>query len=368
MPALALGGNTDEPDQFTESALSLIKSHGPWPPQIEKDPSNLFSKDTSAIRFGAQLFEEAGFSSNNAIACSTCHIPGNQFIDSRKTGTGLGKLTRNTMSLENTVFNRWYGWDGGSDSLWMQTIRPIQSDVEMNGVSRIRETLLNVKDYLHQFETLTNQKIESFNDEELLVLVAKILAAYQETLVSRVTSFDRYRQALLKQDPAGMAEYPENAKKGLKIFVGKGRCSLCHFGPNFTNNEFADIGIPHFTENGVDKGRFGGIENLKRSKFTLLGIYTDDASRKSADKTRFLKRRHDSFGQFRVPSLRSIDKTGPYMHNGSVSSLEGVIDHYSELNMERLHTQGESVLQPLNLSTAEKKQLFAFLQTLSSDK
>jgi cytochrome c peroxidase len=198
-----------------------------------------------------------------------------------------------------------------------------------------------------------------------MVNVAKSLAAFQETIVSGKSSFDMFRDALAAKGPAGIAGYPEAARRGLKLFVGKGRCDLCHFGANFTNGEFHDIGLPHFPEPGrVDKGRYGGIQQLRKSRFNLLGPFNDDKLRATAGFTRHVRLTPKNWGEFRVPSLRNAAKTAPYMHDGSKATLEDVVDHYSEIPEDRLHQDGEKLLRPLNLTVAEKADLVAFLKTL----
>ena len=198
-----------------------------------------------------------------------------------------------------------------------------------------------------------------------MVNVAKALAAFQETIVSGKSSFDMFRDGLAAEDPAGIAGYPEAARRGLKLFVGKGRCDLCHFGANFTNGEFHDIGLPHFPEPGrVDKGRYGGIQQLRKSRFNLLGPFNDDKLRATAGFTRHVRLTPKNWGEFRVPSLRNAARTAPYMHDGSKATLEDVMNHYSEIPEDRLHQDGEKLLRPLNLTDAEKADLVAFLKTL----
>ena len=163
-------------------------------------------------------------------------------------------------------------------------------------------------------------------------------------------------------DPA----YPAAAQRGLKIFVGKGNCSVCHFGPQFTNGEFADTGVPFFVAPGkVDPGRQGGIEKLKQNPFNLLGRYNDERSGASAVKTKHVEVQHRNFGEFRVPGLRGVARTAPYMHNGSLATLADVVRFYSELNEERLHADGEKILKPLHLTPQESEDLRAFLESLS---
>ncbi len=135
-----------------------------------------------------------------------------------------------------------------------------------------------------------------------------------------------------------MARYPLAAQRGLQIFVGKGNCSVCHFGPNFTSGEFEDAGVPHFAEKGrVDPGRHGGIAALQASPFNLLGPYNDDPEGAAGVPTRHVEQLHRNWGEFRVPSLRNVALTAPYMHNGSLATLGDVVRHYSELDEERLH-------------------------------
>jgi cytochrome c peroxidase len=203
------------------------------------------------------------------------------------------------------------------------------------------------------------------SDEEVLVDTGKALAAFQETLVSARTPFDDFRDALQRGEPD--PAYPAAAQRGLKIFVGKGNCSVCHFGPRFTNGEFADTGVPFFVAPGkVDPGRQAGIEKLKQNPFNLLGRYNDDRSGASEVKTKHVEVQHRNFGEFRVPSLRGVAQTAPYMHNGSLSTLADVVKFYSELNEERLHSDGEKILKPLHLTPREAEDLRVFLESLSA--
>src|SRR5690606_8874059 len=162
------------------------------------------------------------------------------------------------------------------------------------------------------------------------------------------------------------ARYPLDAQRGLRIFIGKGNCSVCHFGPNFTNGEFADVGVPFFVGRGaVDSGRHGGIRALKASRYNLLSRWNDDPTRRTAAKTRHVVAQHRNFGEFRVPSLRNVALTAPYMHNGRLATLHDVVRHYSEIDLDRLHSDGERILQPLHLDAREIDDLVAFLESLS---
>ena len=179
------------------------------------------------------------------------------------------------------------------------------------------------------------------------------------------TAFDEFRDALVKGDKAGIAKYPESATRGLQIFIGKGSCNTCHVGPAFSNGEFHDTGIPFFIEPGrVDPGRHEGIKKLLSSRHNLLGKYNDDATRSSATGTRHVVLEHRNFGEFKTPSLRNLALTAPYMHNGRLATLRDVVNHYSSISPDRLHSDGEAILKPLRLGETETQDLIAFLQSL----
>ena len=124
--------------------------------------------------------------------------------------------------------------------------------------------------------------------------------------------------------------------------------------------------MPHFIEPGrVDPGRHGGIRKLHQSPYTLLGRFNDDAQRSTAAKTRYVLLRQSNFGEFRVPGLRNVALTAPYMHAGSLETLADVVRHYSTIDEERLHAGGELILRRLDLSAREQVDLVAFLETLT---
>lgn len=202
-----------------------------------------------------------------------------------------------------------------------------------------------------------------------MVNVAKALAAFQETIATDRTPFDDFRDALARGDAAGVARYPAAAQRGLKLFVGKGQCSACHLGPNFTSGEFEDAGVSYFAEKGrVDQGRFGGIAALLASRFTLTGRYNDDPTKAPGIATRHVEQLHRTWGEFRVPSLRNVARTAPYMHAGSLATLTDVVRHYSEVSEERLHgLPGQTLVRPLRLTPQERDDLVAFLETLTAE-
>jgi cytochrome c peroxidase len=354
------------PSPLTDAQIPRIVALGPWPPPAAPDPSNRVAGRPAAVAFGQRLFNEPALSANGGIACATCHQAARGFSDGLPRGVGLQRGDRNTPGLLNVDQQRWFGWDGAHDSLWAQSLRPLLDPREMGGglgsVAQAVRTTPALRDgYRAAFGEPPGPE-----DERVAVDAAKALAAYQATLRSGRTPFDHFRDAVARGDRAAAARYPMAAQRGLAIFVGKGRCWVCHGGPAFSNGEFHDIGRPHFAEAGrVDPGRHGGIRQLQASRYNLLGPYNDDPARTTATSTRHVAPEHRNWGEFKVPSLRNLGLTAPYFHDGGAATLRDVLRHYSELNEERLHADGEKLLVPLKLTEAETDDLLAFLDTLN---
>ena len=347
-----------------------ILRHGPWPAPWSRDPSNRVSGKPAAIELGERLFFEPRLSPSGKVLCSTCHAPFRGWQDGRARALGhTDEVERNTPSVLNVRYGRWFGWDGAGDSLWAQSIRPILDAREMGGSVAQAAALVRGDPGLScRFEKVFGAL--SRDDGSILAAIGKALAAFQETLVTGRTPFDDFRDALQRGDVEAMQRYPAAAQRGLRLFVGKGNCSACHSGPAFTNGEFHDTGVPFFVGGGgVDPGRHAGIKKLLESEFNLLGRFSDDRSGKAAVKTRHVVAEHRNFGEFKVPSLRNVAVTAPYMHNGSLATLADVVRHYSELSMDRLHADGEKMLlRPLRLTAEESADLVAFLESLTETK
>jgi cytochrome c peroxidase len=356
----------EEITEFTPAELGRIASHGPWPLPWTPDPGNRVSGNPAALRLGHDLFFEPRLSANRRIACASCHKPAQGFQDGRAAARGLVDGVRNTPGLLNVRHQRWFGWDGGHDNLWSASLRPILDTREMGGSAARAARVLRSKAALDCHYRKAFGKPADASDPELLVNIAKAIAAWQETLVSPASPFDLFRDALERKDANAAAAYPAAAKRGLRLFLGRGQCTTCHAGPLFTNGEFGDIGVPFFIKpEGVDPGRQSGIKRLLASPYNLLGAHNDDATQGNATGTKYLRPEHRNFGEFKVPSLRNLKLTAPYMHNGSLATLRDVVRHYSELDEDRLHADGERILKPLRLSEAESSDLVTFLESLS---
>jgi cytochrome c peroxidase len=361
---------------FSPAEQAQIASHGPWPQPRIGDASNRWQEQPSVIEYGRRLFFDRGLSQQGQqgqqgrqgrLACADCHDPRRAFQDGRPVAEGRAAGVRNTPTLLDVAERRWFGWGGAHDSLWAASFAPLVDPREMG--SRVETLAAQVRGEparrrAHQAAFGT---VPAADDRALVVQLAKALAAYQATLRSPRTSFDRFRDALARGDERAAARYPLEAQRGLRLFIGEARCSVCHAGPAFTNDEFADIGVPFFVAGGVDGGRHRGLTTLLASPLNRLGAFNDAgaAADTRALLTRHLKVEPRHFGEFRVPGLRQLTRTAPYMHDGSLATLADVVRHYDRLNEERLHADGERILRPLNLTAQQAQDLQAFLRTLS---
>jgi cytochrome c peroxidase len=353
---------------FSATEQQQIQRHGPWPPAPAFDAGNAQAGKPAAIALGRQLFFDARLSPDGRFACASCHAPQRAFSDGQARAMGRDRLDRNTPTLWNAVHGRWYGWDGAFDSLWSQALHPLRNPREMAGSAAQVQALLQTDPALAcQFQRAFGLAPQANPDAETtLVQAAKALGAFVGSLQSGPTPFDRFRDALARGDARSAARYPLPAQRGLRLFIGRGQCSTCHVGALFSNGEFADIGAPFFVRPGVvDPGRHGGITALRASPYHLLGRHSDAPDGPAALKTRHVDLQHRNFGEFKVPSLRNVANTAPYLHDGQLATLDAVVTHYSTLNLDRLHADGEQILKPLQLDAGERSDLVAFLRSLS---
>ncbi|MBX2878491.1 MAG: hypothetical protein KTR32_01090 [Granulosicoccus sp.] len=353
---------------FSSTELSLLQRFGPWPVSTPPDPGNELSGKVWAEHLGRRLFHDTDLSAERNLSCASCHRESQKFTDGLALAQGRKRHVRNTQGLLDSGLQRWFGWDGGTDSLWSAAMRPLLSDIEMGNSIDSLARRLRGKTYFVQSleESGKGEKIETIPDEDLVVLAAKAIAAYNRTLVSGRTAFDQFRDHLNRGYAADQSDYPEAAQRGLKLFLGEANCHLCHFGPNFSNAEFHDTGRPFFTGVGqVDGGRYEGIKRVRKDRYNLLGPYSHNPAADATRKVETVTLGQVNFGQWRTPSLRNLRYTAPYTHDGSLKTLRDVVDFYADIDPARLHSKGESILKPLDMTEQDRQDLVRFLESLS---
>lgn len=353
---------------FTEAEIMIILSHGPWGGYAPPDPTNRVSGKPEAIELGMRLFFDQRLSGAGTVSCATCHVPERNWTDNLRRSVGMTEMDRNTPTLMNLFGARWYGWDGAADSLWFQSLRPILDERELAATPRHVARLVRSDDQLScRYRKAFGAPPSPTDDDAVLVGVGKALAAFQETLMSGATPFDQFRDALARGAPPSSWRYSEPAQRGLKIFIGKGGCTSCHAGPNFTNGEFFSTGLSGQAPTGKpDPGRRAGIRKLLDNRFNLLGPYNDDATGASAARTRQASFEKAGPGEFKVPSLRNLMLTPPYGRDGQVDTIAEVVRHYAGRDPVRLHAKDGRPGTPLNLTPREQTDLVVFLESLTT--
>ena len=332
--------------------LASIGSLGPWPPPATRDASNRVSGRAEAVALGEVLFHSTRLSNVGGLRCASCHEPWRHFTDGRARALGAEAGARNTPSLLNVRLQHWFGWDGANDSLWSQSIRPMLDVREMRSDAAHVAQALRDDDTLKRLYALAFGRAPPADDEAALVDAGKALAAYQETLASERTPFDAWRDALVRGDTAAAQRYPLAAQRGLRLFVGRGRCVACHAGPNFSDGEFHRSLIVSTLHDGTrDSGRAHGVEKLLASPFARNGRFDDQTNVARAPASQPAEA-----GAFRTPGLREVSATAPYMHDGSVANL---------CNALRPHAALEDRAMPA-LTLAERRDVVAFLRTLAA--
>lgn len=295
---------------------------GPLPTSVPIPATNLNYK--AKVDLGKQLYFDGRLSKNNAISCAFCHNPFTGFADPRQTSIGVGGGVggRQAPSVYNTGFIPLQFWDGRAGSLEEQAIGPIVNPVEMAEThENVVKKLGKIKGYQQQFRAV-------FGTDVNLQGIAEAIAAYERTVVSTNSAFDKY----VLGDTKAM---DEAAIRGMSLFKGKARCILCHNGPNFTDNQFHNLGVPQAGPMKEDLGRF------------------------------YVTRQEQDKGAFKTQTLRSITETAPYMHDGIFKTLEEVVDFLDQGGGQNPNLS--PMVKSLGLSKDEKTDLIAFLKALTGE-
>jgi len=375
----------DWSDEELAALADLRRSHEP----LRADPTNRFADDLAAAELGQRLFFDRRLSADGKVSCATCHDPARKFQDGLPLAKGLGTTARRTMPIAGMAGSPWFFWDGRKDSLWSQALGPLESEVE-HGTTRVevarlvasahRERYERVFGPLPDLEGLPAAATPAGSGERwdawaripperqdavnrVFANVGKAIAAYERRLLPGDTRFDRYVDAVQRGDAEGAARLLTRAEEaGLRLFVGKAQCTRCHNGPDLTNHDFANTGVPAAPGGAEDAGRQGGAGEVLQDEFNCLGRYSD-APPEACRELRALHADGHTRGQLKVPSLRDVADRAPYMHAGQHRTLAEVIAHYDRAPAA---VTGESELSPLGLDARERKDLEAFLGALSA--
>ena len=307
------------------------------------------------VELGRKLFFDPRLSADGTISCASCHDPKFAFTDGRKTAEGIGQRhgPRNTPTLLNAMFNSTLFWDGRAGSLEHQALQPLVDENEMGNQSheQVVKRLNGFAEYREQFKSV-------FGGPVTAELLAKAIAAFERTLVSANAPFDRFQ----KGDRSALSE---QAQRGLTLFRTKARCSVCHSVnqsfPFFTDGNYRNTAVSANVAGFESLSKQASAAMLDRSAFEMLNSHGSKPAL-----GRFLVTQSSvDVGAFRTASLRNIELTAPYFHDGSAATLADVIRYYVRGgNQSAMH---DWELQPINLTEAEQADLIQFLKALTSD-
>lgn len=287
------------------------------------------------VKLGKILFFDPRLSGSDQISCSTCHVPSLNWTDGLKVSVGHGSAqnTRNSPSIENVWFYKSLFWDGRAKNLEEQAQIPLTSEIEMHQDMKILPTKLgSIKGYKKLFK-------KAYGDDKVTKeRIFGSLALFQKTVVSAKTPFDRF----LEGDQNSLTDQQLH---GLHLFRTKARCMNCHHGPLFTDNDFHNLGLANYGKTNQDLGLYNATKNPKDS------------------------------GKFKTPGLRNIMKTGPWFHDGSVKTIDSLMDLYNMGMLVPAYTlaqmddpllpQNDRFLRGIRLSRTEIKALVSFLEAIS---
>ena len=283
------------------------------------------SQKLDRITLGKQLFMDSILSEDYTLSCASCHRPYHAFADTSAVSTGVHgrKGTRNTPSAMNMTMRSSFFWDGRAATLEQQALMPIENPVEMN--LPIDSAIARLRRHTYYSQAF----VEVFGEQPTRENLGLALAEFERTLETS-SAYDRY----MNGDTNAISA---SAKRGLTLFNEKAKCIECHFAADLTGDEFRNIGL------------------YDNRKYKDVGRYSE--TKDSSD-----------LGKFKVPSLRNVAVTAPYMHDGSFRTLAEVIDYYNTPNkfVKRAVNRDTLLNQPLRLTKQEMRDLEAFLHALTA--
>lgn len=313
------------------------------------------------VDLGRKLFFDRRLAFNNTNSCAMCHIE-SQGLTSNQSATAIGmegrSLSRNAPALYNVAYQETLFHDGRESDLAQQAWQPLLSPVEMANpsIGYVVDKIRSFEDYEGLFEAAFDGQSASMQT------VGDALASYQRTLLSGNSRFDQWYYGKNSE-----ALTPDE-KDGFAVFVGKGRCATCHTvgetSALFTDHKFYVTGVGY--RNAVGSG--SRVSKVQLAPGVFIDVKHEDMESFSAPRINDIGRfaitlKEADRWAYKTPSLRNVELTFPYMHDGSLSTLEDVVDFYDQGGIEH---DGERVLERLELTDTEKANLVAFLKTLTS--
>ncbi|WP_299019802.1 cytochrome c peroxidase [uncultured Photobacterium sp.] len=359
------------------------------------DPSNQLLNNPKAELLGKILFFDTQLSRSKQIACATCHQPEHYFSLPTDSDISLDKQVPTLLGVAN--FN-WFMMDGSADSLWAQALIPLEDHIEHGGTrTQYVQYVLNHYPELYQeiFGNLPDQLINSALPAQASPIsqypkeqqqwqqlaphiqkainhvysnIGKLLASYQATLWPKDARFDRFIDQITSTNSPSFSNEQSllnpDEIAGLKLFISeKGQCLRCHNGALFSNGDFHATTVPQ-PHPKADKGRLEGIKQALINPFNCLGEYSDSKPEKCKELIFSKKDGNELKSATKVPILRNIAQTNPYMHSGQFATLNEVLHYYNRATSPfGTHTD----LEPLKLLPYQLNQLEAFLLTLTEE-
>lgn len=274
------------------------------------------------IQLGRQLYFDKRLSSDGTINCASCHIPEKGWADVTPVSEGVAhkKGGRNSPTIIDAAYSVPQFWDGRAVHLEKQAVGPLQNPVEMDlTMDVILFRLKNIPGYVQDFQAV-------FGTEPSEDALAKAIASFERTIISKDSPYDRHLQG---DDKA----FSKSAERGMDLFRGKAHCSTCHSGPYFSDSKFHNLGIGY-----------------KDGKYSDVGRY---------NVTKYPK----DMGAFKTPTLRQVTVTAPYLHDGSEKTILDVINLYDKGAIQNPNL--DRAMLPLNLTNREKRDLVSFIESLT---
>ena len=355
--------------------------------ELPGDPTNRVADDPRAVRLGHRLFFDVRLSSNGAVSCATCHDPAREFQDGTPLAAGVGTTNRRTMPIQSTARHAFLFWDGRKDSQWAQALGPLESAVEHGG-TRAQYAHVVAEHYRAEYEQLFgampdlsrvprvagpvedaaaraswNAMSEAEGDAvtQVFVNIGKAIAAYERRLEYGPSRFDEYARVLGETGRAPEDVLTRDEVAGLRLFIGRANCTQCHNGPLLTDDHFHNTGVQAVASLPTDDGRATGAPGVLADDFNCMSRWSDDTS--GCAELRYLNPDgHELERAFKAPSLRNVAERAPYMHAGQLATLTDVVAHY---DAARPGPHGHSEIVALRLNARERRQLEAYLRTLS---